>query len=204
MGFIDAYTYLVFDGVFVSAQTGNVIVMSVKAFSEQWLESIVHLAVFAGFAVGTFVGEAVIEKINSQSLKQFRIFLLVQGVLLLILSLFQLTLPNWIMVFLLGTLSGYELSVFRKIGVTTINNGIMTGNTKNMMHSLYKLMFDGEKKAGIDFRNLLLGLFIFIVGVICGTLVARWDSEMILWTAFILNILFSLWLYILKYKKRTV
>src|SRR5699024_8074363 len=59
--------------------------------------------------------------------------------------------------FLLGLLSGFELTVFRKISKTTINNGIMTGNTKNMMNHLFNVIFIMIKK--------LNKIYLFFFGV---------------------------------------
>ncbi|EEI21047.1 hypothetical protein HMPREF0497_0115 [Lentilactobacillus buchneri ATCC 11577] len=36
------------------------------------------------------------------------------------------------MLFTLGLFSGYELTVFNKIGGTSVNNAIMTGNLKKL------------------------------------------------------------------------
>jgi len=202
MGFIDAYTYLKYDGVFVSAQTGNVIVMSVKLFSEEWLEATSHIIVFVGFALGAFIGEGIIEKVKSPSFKLLRVFLVIQGILLFTLSLFQIHIPSALMIIALGTLSGYELSIFRRIGITTINNGVMTGNTKNMMQNLYKRLFDRDREAGRHFFNLLSGLVIFIAGVVAGSQVMHWHSHMVLWIAFILNSILMAWLYAIKRQVR--
>src|SRR5690625_2651246 len=202
MGFVDAYTYLKYDGVFVSAQTGNVIVVSVKLFSEEWLEATSHIIVFVGFALGALIVEGILEKIKSPSFMLLRVFLVVWGMFLFILSLFQIYIPSAFMIIALGTLSGYELSIFRRICITTINNGVMTGNTKNMMQNLYKRIFDRDREAGRHFFNLLSGLVIFIAGVVAGSQVMHWQSHMVLWIAFIMNSILMTWLYMIKRKVR--
>ncbi len=195
MGFVDALTYLEYNEVFVSAQTGNIVVMSTKLFSGDWIEALRHVSVLAGFMLGAFLGEAAIEKIKKVNVGQLGMFLFVQEVFLFILALFQWNISGSLMVFLLGMLAGYELSVFRKIGVTTINNGIMTGNTKNMMNKLYLFLFDKNKQAQVDFLNLFTGLIIFMVGVGAGSKVVHIDSSLVLWTALLLNSIFLLFLY---------
>lgn len=202
MGFVDAYTYMKFDGVFVSAQTGNVIVVSTKVLSEEWLEVMGHFSVFIGFALGSFIGQAITEKVRHTQCSPYIIFLFVQGLLLLGLAAFQEVIPAYLMVFLLGLLAGYELVIFRKIGVTTINNGIMTGNTKNMMAKLYQRIFDRNKEAGVDFSNLLIGFLIFVFGVIVGSKVVGWNSSAILWIVFLLNTICLFLLYLVEKKVR--
>lgn len=202
MGFIDAYTYMKHDGVFVSAQTGNIIVFSAKLFSGAWHEAAKHITVFAGFAAGAFIGEAIIEKAEGDSLRRYRVFLISQGALLLLLAAFQDSIGNPVMVFALGLLAGYELSIFRKVGNTTINNGIMTGNTKNMMNKLYRAIADRDREARREFFNLLAGLVTFIFGVGAGALVVGLDATLILWFAFLFNILLFAWLIVAGRKEK--
>jgi len=60
-----------------------------------------------------------------------------QSLLLGSLASFQTVLIDSVMIFCFGLLAGYEIMVFRTFKSTTINNGSMTDNTKNMMHQLY-------------------------------------------------------------------
>ena len=61
MGFIDAYTFLQHDETFASAQTGNLVSLSVKLFTGQWMEASSHAWVFGGFVLGAFAGEALMK-----------------------------------------------------------------------------------------------------------------------------------------------
>lgn len=112
--------------------------------------------------------------------------LLLQTILLGFLALFQMNLSNSIMLFCLGLLAGYELTVFRKFRGTTVNNGIMTGNTKNMMTNLYKTLFDDNKQARRDFFHFLIIIFIFLLGAGAGALVIKLNALLNLWIAFLL------------------
>src|SRR5699024_4587911 len=132
MGWIDAYTFLEQSGSFASAQTGNLVTFSVKIFSGDFADSISHIAVFGGFALGAFLGEALIKRFKRQKLYKTRLILFLQTILLGFLALFQADLNGTFMLVSLGLLAGYELTVFRKFKETTVNNGIMTGNTKNL------------------------------------------------------------------------
>lgn len=184
MGFIDAYTYSEFDGTFASAQTGNLVLLSNKLFSAQWTESLSHIWVFAGFAVGAFAGEAIIERTRPKGIQRYRYYLLVRIILLFLLALLQTNVSSAVMLFTIGALAGYELTMFRKFRGTSVNNGIMTGNTKNLMNNLYNFLFDKDKKARKDFTNLALIVFIFMLGAGVGTLITMYDVTLILWIAF--------------------
>src|SRR5699024_10554387 len=112
MGMMDAYTFIEQDGSFASAQTGNLVMLIV--------------IVFVGYAMGAFIGEAVLERIVQANLYKSRVVLLLQTILLGGLASFQTVLIDSVMIFCLGLLAGYEITVFRTFKSTTVNNGIMT------------------------------------------------------------------------------
>ena len=194
MGFIDAYTFDVRNGTFASAQTGNMIMLGAKLFSGEWQESLSHLSVLGGFALGVFGGEAISSKYSYLGLQQYRVFLMTEAVLLLLLAFFQNALTDAWMVLFLGILAGYVLTLFRTIRTTGVNNGIMTGNTKNLMNNLYKVIFQKDKKAREECRNLSTGIILFILGVGAGTLTVKLDTRLNLWCAFTIICLTAIWI----------
>lgn len=183
MGLIDGYTFLNQNGVFVSAQTGNLVAFSSKLFTGQWKLALSHVVVFLGFAFGAFIGEAIVERIQGSVLKKYEKFLIIQFVLLLVLAVSQSILSSTILIFLLGLMSGYELTLFRKIGLTTVNDGIMTGNIKNWMNSFYKFIFDKNVAAKADFLSLSLALGAFVLGVGISSLISNFSSMIPLYVA---------------------
>ena len=54
-GFQDAYTFIVRDGVFANAQTGNIVLMSVSLMQGEWTRGLVYLFPVLAFALGVFV-----------------------------------------------------------------------------------------------------------------------------------------------------
>ena len=198
MGFIDAYTFITQDGLFASAQTGNIVVMSAKLFSGSPLEAIAHLSSFIGFAIGAFLAQGMVERFKEYDWRKYRTFLFLQVIFLFIVALVQQNIGASLIGFLLGLLAGYELTVFRKIKSTDINNGIMTGNTKNLMNNLYLAIFHKNKESLATFFTLLIGIGVFMLGAGAGAFVLLFGTEWNLWTAFILNVIFYVWLLIKK------
>ncbi|WP_057981648.1 YoaK family protein [Lederbergia galactosidilytica] len=194
MGFIDAYTFIIRDGVFASAQTGNMVVLVAKLFGGHFWEAMIHVSAFIGFALGAFFGQAIIEHFKEHDWKKYRIYLLIQAIFLLFIALIQQHIGPSLIGFLLGLLAGYELTIFRKIKSTNMNNGIMTGNTKNLMNNLYLAIFNKDSEALQTFYTLLSGIGIFMLGVGAGTLVLYFGAIWNLWCAFLITGLFYLWL----------
>lgn len=195
MGYIDAYTFIAQNGVFASPQTGNIIALVARIFSGEWEQALIHMFVFLGFIIGAFIGQAMIEHMKDYGWKSYRVYLFYQVVLLLFVALMQQLVGHFLIGFLLGLLAGYELTIFRKIHGTTINNGVMTGNAKNLMNNLYNAIFDKNLEARREFFILLSAIGIFILGVGAGTLVLRFLGPLYnLWGAFFITGLFYLWL----------
>ncbi|MCT1903671.1 YoaK family protein [Oceanobacillus sojae] len=194
MGFIDAYTFMTQDGLFASAQTGNMVVLAAKLFEGNFPEALVHISSFIGFALGAFLAQGVMERFKTYGWKKYRLYLLLQMVFLFILAVIQQNIGPSVIGFLLGLLAGYELTVFRKIKSTSINNGIMTGNTKNLMNNLYLAVFHKNKEALHTFFTLFIGITVFMLGVGTGTVILLFGNHINLWLAFAITGCFYLWL----------
>ncbi|MBY7142636.1 DUF1275 domain-containing protein [Virgibacillus sp. NKC19-3] len=195
MGFIDAYTFITQNGLFASAQTGNMVVLAAKLFEGNPWEAFTHTASFIGFALGAFLGQGIMEFFKDHNWKKYRIYLLIQAVFLFIIACIQQSVGSSMIGLLLGLLAGYELTMFRKIKSTNINNGIMTGNTKNLMNNLYLAIFNKDEEALRTFFTLLLGVGIFMLGVGSGTVIVLYFGVTLnLWLAFLITGLFYIWL----------
>lgn len=195
MGFIDSYTFLEKKGVFVSAQTGNMIVFASKLFTGQFRLAFGHITVFFGFALGTFLGEIILERDVGSTKRKYQLILVLQSLILFIFAIIQSSIFDSLMIFLLGGLAGLELDFFRKVGVFTVNDGIMTGNTKNWSTNLYKWLIDKDKNSKKKFFELSLVLLFFIFGVGIGSIIILFSDKLNLWIAFILNTIFLIWLF---------
>lgn len=198
MGFIDAFTFITQDGLFASAQTGNIVVMSARLFSGDFLEAVVHVASFVGFAVGAFLAQGIVMRFKDHGWRKYRTYLFLQVIFLMFVALLQDVMGAYALGFLLGLLAGYELTVFRKIQTTSINNGIMTGNAKNMMNNLYLAIFHNDRAALSTFMTLLAGLLVFMLGAGAGAFILLFGEHWNLWAAFLLNLIFYIWLLIKK------
>lgn len=166
MGSIDAYTFQNFDGSFVSAQTGNLVVFAYEYATKGWQTAYIRVPVLLGFLLGAFISQA-FKHIQLANDRRFNIFLLFSIILLGFLACaatFHLSMLN--MLFSLGLFSGYELTVFNKVGTTSVNNGIMTGNLKNFANNCYEAIFSHDRGALLKAGRFLSGIIMFILGII--------------------------------------
>src|SRR5699024_4991078 len=129
----------------------------------------------------------IFQKSTTKGLQKYRVFIFIQTTLLLFLAIFQKGIGDEWMVLFLGLLAGYELTTFRNFRGTTINNGIMTGNTKNLMNNLYVAIHHKDVEARRNWVNLMITIFMFIIGAGVGILLTNVNTQLVLWAAFILN-----------------
>ena len=61
-GLLDAYTYLCRGGVFANAQTGNMVLLAIRAAEGNWRGAGHYLVPVAAFAAGVLVTEALKER----------------------------------------------------------------------------------------------------------------------------------------------
>jgi uncharacterized membrane protein YoaK (UPF0700 family) len=74
MGSIDAYTFQNFDGSFVSAQTGNLVVFAYELASKGWHTAYIRVPVLIGFLLGAFISQAC-KHLKLSTVRRFSIFL---------------------------------------------------------------------------------------------------------------------------------
>ena len=88
-GLQDVYTYLFRGKVFANAQTGNIVLMAVHAFSGEWGQVLHYLVPLCFFALGVFVAELMHQKLQQiQRLHWRQIVLLCEIVMLFVVGFF--------------------------------------------------------------------------------------------------------------------
>lgn len=197
MGMVDAETFLNHGAVFVSAQTGTLVVLMVKFVLHGWSAAWVNVPVFIGYFLGCFGAQGLSERLGrGDSRRQLRALMAIDVVVYFGLTGLQKMLPTLWLIFALGVVAGYELTVFREVGGIAINNGIMTGNTKNLATATYRSWVDHDHTALQHQGRLLLVLAIFLVGCGSGALLAQVADFTVLWVASGVKTALLAWLFL--------
>ena len=184
MGMIDADTFLNHGAIFVSAQTGNLVVFAVKFVEHGWSAAWVNVPVWVGYFLGCFVAQGLSEHVGQgNKRRQLRWLMFFDVAVYVILSALQNTLPTMWLIFFLGIVAGYELTIFRQVGGIAINNGIMTGNTKNLATNSFKAWFDRDPAARKKQHRIALVLATFLLGCGLGAGMAKFATVTVLWVA---------------------
>lgn len=189
MGSIDAYTFQNFSGSFVSAQTGNLVVFAYEYATKGWATAYIRVPVLLGFLLGAFISQGC-KHIKLNPNLRFNLLLSFSIIFLGLLAMASAThMGELDMLFCLGLFSGYELTVFNRIGETSVNNGIMTGNLKNFANNVYEAIFSHDKIAMSKAGHFSSAIVTFVIGIMCSAYLLKAIGVKVFIVAAILNLI---------------
>ena len=196
MGMVDAYTFLEQGSVFVSAQTGNLVLFVVKFIEHGWSDAWVNVPVWIGYFLGCFIAQGLSEHVDEENKRlQMRNLMLIDVLVYFVLAATQGSLTTIWLIFILGIVAGYELTIFRQVGVIAINNSIMTGNTKSLATSSYQAWVDHDGTARRKQHRIAQVLATFILGCALGAVLTKLETLSVLWVASVIKLLLLAWLF---------
>lgn len=137
-GFLDAYTYLCRGGVFANAQTGNMVLLAVRASEGRWREAAAYLAPILAFALGVLVAEGVRTYQHSRGPFHWRHTVL--GAEILVLAAASL-LPtgglDGVVNVSVSFVCALQVEAFRKVRGYPFASTMCTGNLRSGTEALY-------------------------------------------------------------------
>lgn len=138
-GFLDAYTYLCRGGVFANAQTGNMVLLALRAAEGRWQEAAAYLAPILAFALGVLVTEGMRTRYRGQGRFHWRHWVL--GVEILALGAAAL-IPvgpwNGVVNVTVSFVCALQVEAFRKVRGYPFASTMCTGNLRSGTELLYQ------------------------------------------------------------------
>ena len=130
-GLQDAYTYFVRDGVFANAQTGNIVLMSVRAFSGDLAGVLRYLIPLTAFALGVFAAEMLRQRERRISVLHWRQLVVLAEILLLFLVGFMPPELNPLANALVSFTCAMQVQAFRKVNGSAYASTMCIGNLRS-------------------------------------------------------------------------
>ena len=130
-GLQDAYTYFVRDGVFANAQTGNIVLMSVRAFSGDLAGVLRYLIPLTAFALGVFAAEMLRQRERRISVLHWRQLVVLAEILLLFLVGFLPPELNPLANALVSFTCAMQVQAFRKVNGSAYASTMCIGNLRS-------------------------------------------------------------------------
>lgn len=178
-GYLDAYTYITRDGVFATAQTGNMVLFAVRAASTEYNGAILNIPPFLAFIAGVLVAEYIKDKQTSHR----RAILLLEFVILFIVGWLPTSVPNMLITMSIAFVSSLQIATFNKLEKWSYNSTITTGNLRTAAQASYSAFVKHDPEAKRKFIGFTAIILSFVSGALTGTLFCAYLGNRSIWIA---------------------
>ena len=135
-GFMDAYSYINRGKVFANAETGNIILMTLKICEGKFLESVNYIIPITSFAIGVAISEIIKRRKEKIDMIHWRQIPLLLEIAAFIVVAFLPQDMNQIANSIISLVSGVQFATFPKIRDVVIATTMCTGNLKSGTQNL--------------------------------------------------------------------
>ena len=180
-GLQDVYTYLYRGKVFANAQTGNIVLCSVKLVEGDWSAVLHYLVPLCFFALGVFTAELLRQKFQQmQRLHWRQLVVLCEIVMLFVVGFFP---QEWNLVAnaLVSFACAMQVQAFRKVNGYAFASTMCIGNLRSGMDALVAFGHTHDKNALWKSLHYFAIIFIFALGAGIGTQCVGIFGERTIW-----------------------
>jgi uncharacterized membrane protein YoaK (UPF0700 family) len=150
-GFLDAYTFVGYAGVFANSQTGNIVIFGADATTRRWHSAALHLPAIGAFILGVAATEFLASPRIRRAVKRpTRVVLSCE-----ILVLGLLGVPVWELSSVLVTaavafVASLQVSTFHKVGGMPYSSTLMTTNLRRVVSACFAWLVNHQREARDD------------------------------------------------------
>lgn len=190
-GFMDAYSYINRGKVFANAETGNIILMTLKICEGKFLESVNYIIPILSFAIGVAICEIIKHRKEKINIIHWRQIIVVFEIAAFVFVAFLPQDMNQIANSIISMISGVQFATFPKVRGTAMATTMCTGNLKSGTQNMYRGIKTGDKSALEKGLYYYVCIFVFIIGTMVGYLFVKlWAEKAILLAAVAMLIIF--------------
>ncbi|WP_219849946.1 YoaK family protein [Urinicoccus massiliensis] len=168
-GLQDVYTYLARNHVFANAQTGNIVLLSVKLMEKNWSVVLNYLVPLSFFALGVAVSELVQTRHKRDKNFHWRQRVLAMEMILLFIVGFLPASLNLLANALVSFSCAMQVQAFRKIKGANYASTMCIGNLRSGMEALCHFILKGKKKKRVLAGQYFAVIFCFALGAALGS-----------------------------------
>ncbi|MGJ7910136.1 YoaK family protein [Neobacillus sp. LXY-1] len=169
-GFLDAYTFISRDGVFANAQTGNMVLLAVKAANKDIRGALFIIPPILAFVLGVLVSEmGKIPQVREVLHSYRRSILILECLVLMTVGLLPKNVPNIVVTVCIAFVSSLQISTFNKLDKWAYNSTMTTGNLRTATQAAYLAVKENNSEAKKQFKEFSLIILSFILGALIGT-----------------------------------
>lgn len=180
-GLQDAYTYCVRGQVFANAQTGNIVLMSQRAFAGDLAGVLRYLIPLLAFALGVFAAEMVRRRCQEISRLHWRQMVVLAEIGLLLGVGFLPSSWDAPANALVSFTCAMQVQAFRKVNGSAYASTMCIGNLRSAAEALGEYLH-GHNRASLDAAKTYFGvILVFAAGAGLGSLVTEFTDIRAIW-----------------------
>ena len=175
-GFMDIYTYILYDGVFANAQTGNVVLLGYRMMNGNFKGALYSLIPIIAYVAGIFVAGICRRRIPSGKRLHWRQLLIMAEIVILAgMGLLSVDTPKPVIVTVISFICSMQVASFDKLDGMPYATTMCTGNLRHMTENFLSYAIDKNKtgmKKGMRYLCV-------IVSFVFGGLIGAWCTSVI-------------------------
>lgn len=182
-GLQDAYTYCVRGGVFANAQTGNIVLMSQRAFAGDLAGVLRYLIPLLAFALGVFAAEAVRRRCQGISRLHWRQLVALAEIVLLFAVGFLPPAADPLANALVSFTCAMQVQAFRKVNGSAYASTMCIGNLRSGVDALCAYWDTRDRTALRRSGRYFAVILIFALGAGLGGAVSQLWGRLAIWAS---------------------
>lgn len=183
-GFINAYTFFLRGGAFVSFHTGNMVRLGLFLYQRDWAGLWSAAAPILGCLVGVVAANLLKAACGKRPVRHWqKLSVVTELVVLAAVGLVPLTAPSGGVNWVLSVATGFQLNNFRLYEGSVHNTTICTGNLRTFGQHLTKLMLKPSGAALREVTRSFMLVFSFPFGAFVGALLCPVLGAQTVWVA---------------------
>ncbi len=183
-GFLDAYTYLSRNGVFATAQTGNIILMIVAGARDDWGRAAQHLPPIAAFLVGVLASEVLrVPAVVRAVRRPARVAVGLEAAVLVVVGFLPPGVPDMVVTACIAFVAALQISWFRTVGGWPYASTMTTGNLRSVARATFHAVLDRDAEARTEALHLSGVVLAFVAGAVPGCAMTLLLGDRAVWAA---------------------
>ena len=128
-GFLDAYTFVGYNGVFANAQTGNIVLLGVNAQARHWHEALLHIPPIVAFMLGVALAQMLAQPMVRKIVRHpTRWVLIAEVAVLAAIGATPGRIPGGVVTGAIAFVSAAQIATFRSLEGVGYSTTITTAN----------------------------------------------------------------------------
>jgi uncharacterized membrane protein YoaK (UPF0700 family) len=183
-GFLDAYTFVGYNGVFANAQTGNVVLLGVDAQAGHWQEALLHIPPIVAFMLGVALAQMLAQPAVRRIVRRpTRWVLIAEIAVLAAVGAAPGWVPSRVIPGVIAFAAAAQVSTFRSLDGVEYSSTLTTSNLRALITNIFTWRTGHDVAARHRAALLAFVTSAFAVGAGVGGLCTRLIRQQAAWIA---------------------